>query len=291
MAFFFFMSGFLFYLGADTISAVAKKLRRRINTLLIPFLLWQVIVFVLYKILRPENYPSERNILDVFFFAPLAGPLWYCAALLILLLPALIFVLVKNRHVRATLMGVVALWFVLRSFGLVPAVFSFERWWWYENMLWYAPVFLAGAIIAVECPALLLRENYANGLTAALGLVMIMGTELAWTRWEYTRYYLLYAVIELVGVWLLVRSKHFTRKPPAFYSAGFYIFALHNPILVPMFNDYTRSILKDVPLDGFTLLLLKLLAIVVIVLISILAKYICERIFSRPISAALTGGR
>ena len=98
---FFFISGFLFFLSKKTYS---EKIKARVHTLLIPYILWNLIMLALYGIAYAIGYPQNingRSLADFQFtdylrlfwdrgsydngnFVPILCPLWYIRNLLIM---------------------------------------------------------------------------------------------------------------------------------------------------------------------------------------------------------------
>lgn len=125
---FFFISGYLFFLSKKT---YIKKLGARIHTLLIPYLLWNTLLLVLYVVALFIGYPQDingRSLVDYNFidylrlfwdrgtfdngnFVPLLCPLWYIRNLLIMsILSPLLFYII--RYTREVLLLVIAIWWI-----------------------------------------------------------------------------------------------------------------------------------------------------------------------------------
>lgn len=126
---FFFISGFLFFLSKKTYS---QKLHTRVHTLLIPYLLWNLIVLILYLVAWAVGYPQDingRSITDysvidylrLFWdrgsydsgnFVPLLCPLWYIRNLIIMsiLSPILYYII---RYARETFILAITIWWLI----------------------------------------------------------------------------------------------------------------------------------------------------------------------------------
>lgn len=125
---FFFISGFLFFLSKKSYN---QKLKTRIHTLLIPYLLWNSLLILLYLIAYTAGYSQEingRSIADYDFidylrlfwdrgsfdngnFVPLLCPLWYIRNLLIMsfLSPLLYYII---RYVRELFLIAITIWWL-----------------------------------------------------------------------------------------------------------------------------------------------------------------------------------
>ena len=125
---FFFISGFLFFLSKKT---YMQKIKTRFHTLLIPYILWNLIMLALYSIAYVIGYPQNINggslanfqyidYLRLFWdrgsydngnFVPILCPLWYIRNLLIMsLLSPLIYYII--RYVRELFLIVITVWWL-----------------------------------------------------------------------------------------------------------------------------------------------------------------------------------
>jgi peptidoglycan/LPS O-acetylase OafA/YrhL len=126
---FFFISGFLFFLSKKSYS---QKLKTRVHTLLIPFLLWNTFLILLYVIAYVLGHPQDiygRSLADYHFidylrlywdrgafdngnFVPLLCPLWYIRNLLIMsiLSPLLYYI---TRFARELFLVIIAVWWLM----------------------------------------------------------------------------------------------------------------------------------------------------------------------------------
>ena len=126
---FLFISGFLFFLSKKSYSA---KLQSRFHTLLIPYLIWNGLLLVVYLLLYVLGHPQEindRSIADyeaidyvrLFWdrgtfdngnFVPILCPFWYIRNLILLsLLSPVVWFMV--RYLREVFLVVIAIWWIL----------------------------------------------------------------------------------------------------------------------------------------------------------------------------------
>lgn len=137
---FFFLSGYLFFKNIESLDVIVftKKIKRRIRTLLIPYLLWNIVFFFLriiynlvakdisvidtfemsgwYRFLLDSGVTLEReNILHCMMpygRDPIDGPLWFVRDLLILsLLTPLLYILNKYGRIYCLLLGAICMIF------------------------------------------------------------------------------------------------------------------------------------------------------------------------------------
>lgn len=125
---FFFISGYLFFLSKKT---YGQKIKTRIHTLLIPYLLWNAILLSLYLIAYALGYPQKinyRSITEYGFidyirlfwdrgaydngnFVPLLCPFWYIRNLLIMSVLSPLFYYI-TKYGREFFLLVVSIWWM-----------------------------------------------------------------------------------------------------------------------------------------------------------------------------------
>ena len=125
---FFLLSGYLFFRNADTFSNVFQKQKKRIKSLLMPFLAWSAFYYALYAavsvvvpgFLQSSVDLSPLGILKGIIFYEYAFPMWYMFQLcvFILLTPALLLVLKSKIASIAVLITATTLGFM----GLEPSI-------------------------------------------------------------------------------------------------------------------------------------------------------------------------
>ena len=133
---FFAVSGFLFFLGANNFSEISAKLKRRVKTLLIPFLLWNVLFITLWALLY-GLVPSLREQLihsfgidfSLSWFAkrltvsPIVGQFWYIRTLIIICL----FTPIMRLSYRSKIISIMVLALLMRNWQIVDCrIFSTE---------------------------------------------------------------------------------------------------------------------------------------------------------------------
>lgn len=126
---FFFISGFLFF---HSKKSYLQKMKSKVHTLLIPYILWNLLLLSLYLVAWASGYQhningrslTDYNLLDylrLFWdrgsydngnFVPLLCPLWYIRNLLILsLLSPIIYYII--RYAREVFLIVIAIWWLM----------------------------------------------------------------------------------------------------------------------------------------------------------------------------------
>ena len=125
---FFFISGYLFFLSKKSYS---QKISTRVHTLIIPYLLWNSLLLILYLIAYVVGFPQvingrsiadyklidyvrlfwDRGSFDNGNFVPLLCPLWYIRNLLIMsILSPLFYYIIK--YLREVFLLFIAIWWM-----------------------------------------------------------------------------------------------------------------------------------------------------------------------------------
>lgn len=159
MSFFFLKSGFLLYRNADKTN-IGEKLKRRVHTLVIPFLIWNFFAFVQQfvnaVILKNGTEFSARAIPLHFTLFPYNGALWYMFVIIVLSCFAPI-VLKYKRHkgliAFAAAVNIVLSVFIYGFKGLnvfFDTSNSFQTYFnWIQRFFRYLPCYIAGALLGM----------------------------------------------------------------------------------------------------------------------------------------------
>ena len=112
---FFLLSGYLFFRNTDSICTVFQKQKKRIKSVLMPFLAWSAFYYALYAatslvipgFLQSSVDPSPLGIVKGIIFYKFSFPLWYMFQLFVfvLLTPVLLLIL-KNKLASITLLSI-----------------------------------------------------------------------------------------------------------------------------------------------------------------------------------------
>lgn len=149
--FFFFVSGYFFFKsGILTMRSYIDKLKRRANTLLLPYMVWNMLYMLLYFATQKflPSYASGRNMMLLNYgFAdwirafwvysdgmPICGPLWFLRDLMLVMLfaPLLYFMLKKLKAFTLVVFAVLYLYCPIETDPSIPFLaafyFSFGAW-------------------------------------------------------------------------------------------------------------------------------------------------------------------
>lgn len=116
---FFMISGILFFQGNWSIAAYAVKLKKRVHTLLIPYLLWCLMALIVFVAPHVTEYEyTVSNVLSCFWAtkysflhegsSPIDFPLWYVRDLMVCCLMAPVYYyIIKKTHTLLPTMGLI----------------------------------------------------------------------------------------------------------------------------------------------------------------------------------------
>lgn len=155
MSFFFGLTGFLLFYRLG-FSNLGTKLKKRVMTLLVPYLLWQGI-YLLKSILQGQGWPLDEIIRKVFLMEmwPPVGALWYLYAVFLLaLLSPVLLILLRNRKLGflAVLVLVMAVQYYFRRPGMGTRYVG--------NMLMHLPAYLFGAYLGHFCDEMTDQDRF-----------------------------------------------------------------------------------------------------------------------------------
>ncbi|MBR5410199.1 MAG: acyltransferase [Clostridia bacterium] len=281
MAWFFTVTGFLLMHGLS-FANYPKKMKRRCFSLLIPYVLWQVIITIKQIIVNHAAFSLKGFLYQNFALVkwPSDGALWYVYAVFILAVFApILLVLFKNRNVGFILLIciVAAIQFrgsitnatfqAIINYGLLP------------NILSYLPAYLIGAFYGKFYDEL----KAADSLKYVLLLLFV-------SRLLFFADFSLIAVLimPILGIYLFPNINRFADLK--IYKLTFLMYALHQPIIVDfrphILNVMGLIIRPAVCMNLFNRIAILMIDIMFAAVIYIVFKKVCPFILK-----LLTGGR
>ena len=282
---FFFMSGYLFFRDVQFLGDCIPKWRKRIQTLLVPYLLWNLLLIILLICLyaRPalrtqlqESFDIRVSIgwfLDRLTLHPVMGHFWYIRTLMLFLLCApVIYLLLQNYALSFIVLFILARWWrpidtgILSSEGALyffcgcwlaihgglPDVMPFKHWIW---------------IILIVLYNYFIPYFFPNCITIPGGIAMTM-----YVGWQICL--------------LLAKSPVMKRKILSLNRHSFFLFALHS-LFVRFINLLASHHLSHTPLNSFLAYCFTFVsALTICLLVSAVSRKCTPRFYS-----ILTGGR
>lgn len=289
---YFFISGYLFFNRADsfTKSDYFKKVRRRVDTLLVPYLSWIIITIVFFALQQQylgefssgnNTLISEWGWLDIynaFWGGPILGPLWFVRDLFSLMLLSPI------------------LYFIIKRFKIIPVIIF--------NILWVA-------LDTINIPGLSLCGFAFFGFGAYFSITKrnFVKTFVPYSWWIYALFTLLVVglfslkgtliepyfnrfIVPVGSICVVLICSHLLHKKvckpsDTLANASFFIYVYHQ---IPT-TAALKFIVKFVPLESSAILIgIHILCTIVIVSIG-LAIYLLIRRYSPLLLRLLSGGR
>lgn len=297
---FFFMSGFLFFYNLDWSSHnYLKKLKTRIKTLLLPFLLWNI--FYLAIIALAQNIPListyfaggiphiiDSGVLEYINLIigidrhPIGFQFWYVRDLIIIIVLTPVFHLMHKRTAFIFLAIFFAIWFS----GIWPA-----------NILSIVPsattvfFFYAGTVLAIKkktpfmfdkynsllisiCLVAFITEALLHGQTAVQPWLHRIGMVFGiFATFSVTKYLLKREKLKILFLWLGMSS--------------FFVFAFHEPLM----SFIQRLVLKQyVPSNDILILFFYFAIPIVVICTSVLIYKYLNKLLPK-FTQIITGSR
>ena len=284
---YFFISGYLFFNRADSFGFAdyKKKIRRRTDTLLIPYLSWTIIT-ILILLLQQQVFSefssgAQKSILDwnfydvynAFWGDPISVSLWFVRDLfsIMLLSPALYWLIKRFKMLPVILFTLAWIIFEKRTlcgfafFGM-GAYFSITK----RNFVrTFAPYSwkIYGIFALLACGLFFLKgtlfEPYFNRLMTPVGSICVV----------------------LICSHLLY--KNVCKPSDTLANASFFIYMYHCLVINPLL----KVVVKLVPMESsFILIFMHILCTTVIVFVG-LGMYLLIRKYSPLLLKLLSGGR
>jgi len=299
MSFFFTTSGFLYYANLSSEAPVKhalSKLKTRVYTLLIPYLIWNTVMLLFSDI----KINSVSDILVKYTLDPACGQLWYLLAIFFFsLFSPLVAYLSRKRYLMNIFLAVMLIFIILKNSSVIPSLFTApEIWWWYGNPFFYLPAYLIGVIIALNFGTAALNVSLPSTLpykilSIALTITTVGLLLLGFSNFEAlgVGYLLPYAYyLAPIVLWLTISNSFFTRDIPQFLNCAFFTYATHYavgnkivPYLTSIFNIESLSVL-----EAFGV---RLLLVAMIYLFSIALSEFLRLVLKPRAYGALTGNR
>lgn len=169
---FFFISAMLFYKSISTMSKIKDKLRNRIRSLVIPYILWNIIFVGIYWVMTHISFvasmmnmppvPSDVAGILLSIINSKYTVLWFVKDLIVFCLMSPVFyVMLKSKVIM--IVGILGLVFLNMSYSME-----------YENIWHWLPVYLLGAYIGYNKLYMIHppTENYQRKI--AVGCIVVM---------------------------------------------------------------------------------------------------------------------
>lgn len=231
---FFIISGYLFYINYSW-KKVVDKYKTRIKSVLIPYIIWNAIVYIFYFLLTHINsikdymsmkqielswYSIYRNIVC----CDINSSMWFIRSLIDLIAFSPLFFIALNKN------KVISWILVLLSFAIY-IIFPIGQ----HTTLFSLQFFLLGGLLARYYPEkLFFPVKKREGILAFLLLVIIICIYIINNLFDYHRIRSILLLIEALLFWISIRSLQClssTDNPPWFFEISFFIYCMHGIVL------------------------------------------------------------
>ena len=249
IATFFLMSGYLFYRNLDTLEELRSKALRRLATLGIPFLFWNLI-YLLYNIaygLYKGNLDIDAiDVLLGFTLTPFDSPMWYLLVLIVLMgLAPLVMSLKKHPHISGIAVGLVFFTAMLIS---VLTEDGGVVWNWIRRTISYSPLYFIGAFLGMHADKTVREEKFYNQnysvfagviFVAIIAAMVVIDVPLAF-KW-------LFYQLTPILLWVAVPANLFTRVNTCLpLSVSPVLYAAHSLGILVLNSLWTQKLFKTV---------------------------------------------
>ena len=296
---FFLISGYLFFFntvfGKET---YLNKLKRRVKSLLLPYLFWNLLFMVYYYLLPlliPSFFQEEgheitmKNIICSLWVTKnghAINQFWYIRDLLVcsLISPVFYFLFTWNKALKFISFSA---FFLLWLFGLnLPMVGSYG----FSSVALF--FFGLGALLGIES---IIFTDYINNsiyvIIAFLLSVIDLMTPYSFIHALYHNLFILFGLVAVFYVIGTIYDKGYichTKMLSFISSASFFVYAIHLPwIMIPL-----RRLLFNVlePRSDLSLLILYISIVAMCIIFSLIIYYCLLKLFPQ-FTIFITGGR
>jgi surface polysaccharide O-acyltransferase-like enzyme len=298
---FFFISGFLFFLNVNfNRQCYLKKLTGRLKTLLIPYLFWNIfsmcIFYLAYRLPFLSTWFSESHEISIGY---IIKNLWACPSETSMTYPyAYQFWFIRDLMVVVLLTLVLYLYTkTFKFFGIILfGVLWFFHWWFPfigTHGLNIAALFFfsAGAWFSINQKNIIVELRKVQQFSFILYPLLVV-IDLLTKKYDFNLF--VHNIGILVGIvfWfnlaaLLLRTGKM--KTNGFLAAAsFFVFAVHDPILLSKFRKIVFVVLK--PSSDIEITLLYFVNVIIVTGIALLLYYLLRKFLPR-FTKIITGGR
>lgn len=293
---FFFFSGYLFFRNISTINDVFKKMKTRVKSVLMPFLVWSSIYFVVFSIASFTPFFSNEGVsfapLDILkgiVFYRFCFPLWYMYQLVMfVLLTPLINMLLKKRYLSLGFLIILTIVSIFIKSSFDVEIFPRnERSLFQINFFCY---YFAGCLaVKFSDKFLKLKEKIEEKrviFTAGSGLLLVVFALVESIIFEeripffYKRFFVPFVFVCLfIFLWCIYEKIPYIKN-----ASTMVVYAVH-PVIGTVLGNILASVFDNLPT-----ILVFVIGYVSVTILSFLFAYIIKR-FMKPINFVLSGGR
>lgn len=229
VSFFFLSSGFLLYRNLS-LKNFPEKFKRRVYTLLIPLVLWNLIGLV-YKMRFGDGF---WDILKNIATSEYDGPLWFVLQLMILFLLSPFFKWIFQKKVLGL--------FLVGILFFIPLITNNLWSDWLSRGISYLPIYLTGVYLALHFDSHVQQERFRTPwlLVVSLFLLMISLIESDHLALQFLKQF------QILFIWILLPKKQVRLNWG--HEISFFIYAIHS-FVIGIFMRLLHRYLIDETID------------------------------------------
>lgn len=240
VGYFFTVSGFLFFYNVNNYIDIFNKIKRRITSLVVPFLLWNLIAMI-WSIIVLKKDLVILEIIKGFTYEPYNGVLWYVFVLIILMLLSPILYLWLSRNDKSILF-IGSILIIVSLLGYYWTSFD-NSLWWFTRILGYLPNYIIGAIFGSLKYVKVLNISRRMRIIAIMYLILAI---LSFYRITFFENYVILSRMVLVflpiSIWFIIPDDSVKNSPLWCMKTSFFIFTTHQIFLIPIFDKIERMV-------------------------------------------------
>ena len=280
MSWFFAITGFLLFRNLS-FQTLGGKLKSRVQTLLIPYLLWQVI-FIIKSILQGNSWTLKEMFAQTFLLRlwPPLGVFWYIyTVFLFALLSPILLVLFRNRKIAW--LSVVVLIVLLYVYWDQLYIGNGKRHY-TGNIKSFFPAYLIGAFYGHIYDDSTVRQKLKYSVGFLLVAAVFNGVV------KQLLYHMTVSVLPTLILFLLPVPEW--SKNRKLYRLNFLIYATHPSIISVSINPIRTLVLTVIPFISAANILGRILCILLIIAVNAVIHAVMNK-FAPGTLKLLTGGR
>lgn len=294
MCFFFMLSAYLFYVGLNSWVDLCKKMKKRVITLGVPFLVWNVIFLsynIFYGVIKGSLNLNASDLIFGFSFVPFDGPLWYVFALLLLMIVSpLVYALKKYPGILLT---VVIIAFAGCNAWKMLVVSDNTIIQWFSRLFTYVPIYLFGAYLGLCKSEAVSKEKYRYKLFAVLSAIVSL-LIIACFIFCKQKHYLLNSALMFVlpiAVWMSTYISMYEKIKIRYpLKITFFVYCMHS-LLIGIFNTILTKIVGNACFHPVLSFFAHFVFLAALYGFCLATAYVSGKILPPKLYFALSGGR
>ena len=281
MSWFFGLTGFLLFRNLS-FRNLGSKMKTRVQTLLVPYLLWQII-YIIKSILQGNSWTAADMFGQVFLLRiwPPLGAFWYVYTVFLfaVLFSPILLLLFKNKKVG---------WFSVLALILLLYIFwdslyvGNGRYHYTGNIKQHFPAYVIGAY----CGSIYLEDDRGPILRAVTGF--LLAGALLDGLIEDLLFHMAIAVLPMLILFVLPVPEKLKNR--AVYRCTFLIYATHQSLISLFMGPIRQTLYSLIPSAAVSNLGGRILCILLIIAVNMGIRALMSRFTPRTLKV-LTGGR